>query len=114
MRANYSSISEKLEKYETAEMLADKKTVFSDEAYASYLDTDEFKALMSEENLKKFSKDELIEKADAALGRLVKTSKTFSYQKPEQTEKPMPATIAFGAHEPSNSFLDSLLKRKIK
>lgn len=114
MRANYSSISEKLEKYETAEMLADKKTVFSDEAYASYLDTDEFKALMSEENLKKFSKDELIEKADAALGRLVKTSKTFSYQEPEQTEKPIPATIAFGAHEPSNSFLDSLLKRKIK
>lgn len=114
MRANYSSISEKLEKYETAEMLADKKTVFSDEAYASYLDTDEFKALMSEKNLKKFSKDELIEKADAALGRLVKTSKTFSYQEPEQTEKPIPATIAFGAHEPSNSFLDSLLKRKIK
>ena len=114
MRANYSSISEKLEKYETAEMLADKKTVFSDEAYASYLDTDEFKALMSEENLKKFSKDELIEKADAALGRLVKTSKTFSYQEPEQTEKPILATIAFGAHEPSNSFLDSLLKRKIK
>lgn len=114
MRANYSSISEKLEKYETAEMLADKKTVFSDKAYASYLDTDEFKALMSEENLKKFSKDELIEKADAALGRLVKTSKTFSYQEPEQTGKPMPATIAFGAHEPSNSFLDSLLKRKIK
>lgn len=114
MRANYSSISEKLEKYETAEMLAEKKTVFSDKAYASYLDTDEFKALMSEENLKKFSKDELIEKADAALGRLVKTSKTFSYQEPEQTEKPMPATIAFGAHEPSNSFLDSLLKRKIK
>lgn len=114
MRENYSSISEKLEKYETAEMLADKKTVFSDEAYASYLDTDEFKALMSEENLKKFSKDELIEKADAALGRLVKTSKTFSYQEPEQTEKPKPATIAFGAHDPSNSFLDSLLKRKIK
>lgn len=114
MRANYSSISEKLAKYENAEMIADKMTVFSDEAYTNYLDTDEFKALMSEENLKKFSKEELIEKADAALGRLVKVNKAFSYQEPEKKENPKPASFAFGAHEQSSSFLDSLLKKKIK
>lgn len=112
MRANYSSISEKLAKYENAEVMADKMTVFSDEAYTNYLETKEFKSLMSEENMKKFSKEELVEKADAALGRLVKVNKTFSYQEPEKKEKPKPATLAFGAHEGSSSFLDSLLKKK--
>lgn len=114
MRANYSSIVEKLAKYEDAEVMADKMTVFSDEAYTNYLETKEFKSLMSEENMKKFSKEELVEKADAALGRLVKVNKTFSYHEPEKKEKPKPATLAFGAHEGSSSFLDSLLKKKTK
>lgn len=114
MRANYSSISEKLAKYEDAELLADKKTVFSDEAYANYLETDEFKNLMSDETMRKFSKEELIEKADAALGRLVKMNKTFSYKEPEQKKTPAAPVIMFGAHEQSNSFLDSLLKKKVK
>lgn len=112
MRSNYSSIVEKLAKYEDAEVMADKMTVFSDKAYANYLETKEFKLLMSEENMKKFSKEELIEKADAALGRLVKVNKAFSYQEPEKKENPKPATFAFGAHEGSSSFLDSLLKKK--
>ena len=33
---------------------------------------------MDVENVKKFTKDELVEKADAALGKVVKTTKTFS------------------------------------
>ncbi|MFR7913755.1 hypothetical protein [Eubacterium ramulus] len=37
--------------------------------------TDEFKALMKKDVLTKFSKEELIEKADAALGKLVKHTK---------------------------------------
>lgn len=53
MRANYSSISEKLAKYEDAEMLADKMTVFNDDAYTGYLDTEEFKSLMSEDTIEK-------------------------------------------------------------
>ena len=79
MRANYAAISEKLSKYEEAESIADKMTVFEDEAYANYLETEEFKNLMSVDTVKKFSKEELAEKADAALGKLVKTTKKFSF-----------------------------------
>ena len=112
LRGNYSIIADKLSKYEEAEMLADKMTVFSDEAYANYLETDEFKSLMSKDVMKKFSKEELIEKADAALGRLVKVNKTFAYQEPEQKDKNMYSMFGFGRHEQSNSFLDNLLKKK--
>lgn len=78
MRSNYSSIVEKLEKYEEAEIIADKATVFEDEAYSDFIDTDEFKNLMTKEILKKFSKEELKEKADAAYGRLMKAKKNFA------------------------------------
>lgn len=88
MRANYSSIQEKLAKYEEAEDIADKMTVFDDEAYGEYLETAEFKALMNKDILAKFSKEELIEKADAALGKLVKTNKTFAMNaEPEKVKK---------------------------
>ena len=79
MRANYAAISEKLSKYEEAESIADKMTVFDDPAYANYLESDEFKNLMNNDIVKKFTKEELAEKADAALGRLVKTTKNFSF-----------------------------------
>ena len=46
MRANYSSIQEELNNYKEAEIFADKMTVFEDEAYSAYLDTEEFKNLM--------------------------------------------------------------------
>ena len=112
MRANYSSISEKLAKYEDAEAMADKMTVFTDEAYTNYLDTEEFKNLMLEDNVRKFSKEELVEKADATLGRLVKTSKTFAYE-PRQEKKTTAPMFAFAKVEQNNSFLDNLLKKKI-
>lgn len=79
MRANYAAISEKLSKYEESESIADKMTVFDDPAYANYLESDEFKNLMNNDIVKKFTKEELAEKADAALGRLVKTTKNFSF-----------------------------------
>lgn len=79
MRANYAAISEKLSKYEEAESIADKMTVFDDPAYANYLESDEFKNLMNNDIVKKFTKEELAEKADTALGRLVKTTKNFSF-----------------------------------
>ena len=79
MRSNYSSIVEELNTYKSAEVYADKMTVFDDEAYADYLETDEFKALMSDESVNQYSKEELAEKADATLGKLVKKNKTFSY-----------------------------------
>ena len=79
MRSNYSSIVEELNTYKSAEIYADKMTVFDDEAYADYLETDEFKALMSDESVNQYSKEELAEKADATLGKLVKKNKTFSF-----------------------------------
>ena len=79
MRSNYSSIVEELNTYKSAEVYADKMTVFDDDAYADYLETDEFKALMSDESVNRYSKEELAEKADATLGKLVKKNKTFSY-----------------------------------
>lgn len=87
MRSNYSSILSQLNTYKAAEDYADKMTVFEDEAYANYLETEEFKSLMSDETVKKFSKDELIEKADATLGRLVKKNKAFSFSE-NSTNKP--------------------------
>lgn len=79
MRSNYSSIVEQLNAYKYAEDIADKLSIFEDEGYSAYLDTDEFKNLMSEDTLKKFTKEELIEKADAALGKAVKEAKTYSF-----------------------------------
>lgn len=111
MRANYSSISEKLARYEEAEEIADKMTVFEDQAYSKYLETDEFKKLMDVENVKKFTKDELIEKADAALGKVVKTTKTFSMDVEESHTKTKPSFLAFARTEHESSFLDGLLKK---
>ena len=115
MRANYSSISEKLAQYEEAEQIADKMTVFEDEAYKNYLETDEFKSLMDVENVKKFTKEELTEKADAALGKVVKTTKTFTMniEEPKKDEK-RPAFLAFARTEQNSSFLDGLLNNKNK
>lgn len=111
MRDNYSSIQEKLAKYEEAEDIADKMTVFEDEAYGEYLETDEFKALMKKDVLTKFSKEELVEKADAALGKLVKTHKTFAMNtEPEVKNKP--TVLPFVITEHNSSFLDGLLKQK--
>lgn len=111
MRANYSSISEKLARYEEAEEIADKMTVFEDQAYSKYLETDEFKKLMDVENVKKFTKDELVEKADAALGKVVKTTKTFSMDTEESHKETKPSFFAFARAEHESSFLDGLLKK---
>lgn len=111
MRANYSSISEKLARYEEAEEIADKMTVFEDQAYSKYLETDEFKKLMDVENVKKFTKDELAEKADAALGKVVKTTKTFSMDAEEPHKETKPSFFAFARTEHESSFLDGLLKK---
>lgn len=112
MRSNYSSIEAELNKYKEAEAYADKMTVFNDESYSNYLETDEFKELMSEETVKKFTKEELQEKADAALGKLVKKNKTFAFSAEKKDEKKKsPSFFAFAKQETDSSFLDSLLKK---
>nr|DAG16722.1 MAG TPA: hypothetical protein [Caudoviricetes sp.] len=98
MRSNYSSVIEELNTYKSAEVFADKMTVFDDEAYSEYLDTDEFKALMSENSVNKYSKEELSEKADATLGKLVKKNKTFSFAG-ETPQKKHVSRVAFNAEK---------------
>ena len=98
MRSNYSSVVEELNTYKSAEVFADKMTVFDDEAYSEYLDTDEFKALMSEDSVNKYSKEELSEKADATLGKLVKKNKTFSLAG-ETSQKKHVSRVAFNAEK---------------
>ena len=98
MRSNCSSIVEELNTYKSAEVFADKMTVFDDEAYSEYLDTDEFKALMSEDSVNKYSKEELSEKADATLGKLVKKNKTFSFAG-ETPQKKHVSRVAFNAEK---------------
>lgn len=98
MRSNYSSVVEELNTYKSAEVFADKMTVFNDEAYSEYLDTDEFKALMSEDSVNKYSKEELSEKADATLGKLVKKNKTFSFAG-ETSQKKHVSRVAFNAEK---------------
>ena len=98
MRSNYSSIIEELNTYKSAEIYADKMTVFEDEAYADYLETDEFKALMSEDSVNKYSKEELSEKADATLGKIVKKNKTFSFAG-ETSQKKHVNRVAFNAEK---------------
>lgn len=111
MRTNYSSIQTELNAYKEAEEKADKMSVFEDESYSNYLETDEFKELMSDENIKKFSKDELQEKADAALGKLVKKTGTFALNPEKKEEKKTSSFFAFAKQEKDSSFLDSLLKK---
>ena len=98
MRSNYSSIVEELNTYKSAEIYADKMTVFEDEAYADYLETDEFKALMSEDSVNKYSKEKLSEKADATLGKIVKKNKTFSFAG-ETSQKKHVNRVAFNAEK---------------
>lgn len=98
MRSNYSSVVEELNTYKSAEVFADKMTVFDDEAYSEYLDTDEFKALMSEDSVNKYSKEGLSEKADATLGKLVKKNKTFSFAG-ETPQKKHVSRVAFNAEK---------------
>lgn len=98
MRSNYSSVVEELNTYKSAEVFADKMTVFDDEAYSEYLDTDEFKALMSEDSVNKYSKEELSEKADATLGKLVKKNKTFSFAG-KTSQKKHVSRVAFNAEK---------------
>lgn len=98
MRSNYSSAIAELNTYKSAEVFADKMTVFDDEAYSEYLDTDEFKALMSEDSVNKYSKEELSEKADATLGKLVKKNKTFSFAG-ETPQKKHVSRVVFNAEK---------------
>lgn len=70
LRSNYALVSERLTAYEVAEADAKKDAILAEEAYAQYLETDEFKELA--ENRDEYSVDELAEKAELAFSKCVK------------------------------------------
>lgn len=111
MRANYSSIQSELNTYKTAEAYADKMHVFDDESYTQFLDTPEFKELMKEETINKYSKEELEDKANIAFSKLVKKNKTFALEHP-MGEKSKANMFTFGKIDQKSSFLDGLLNQK--
>ena len=114
MRANYSTICNELSQYKESEEIADKKTVFAHEAYSAYLNTPEFEELMKEDTLKKYSKEELIEKADSTLGKIVKETKAFSYSANSSTEEKPVKMFGFARSTKESSFLDGLLEKTKK
>ena len=88
-------------------------TVFNDTNYQQFLNTEEFKLLMSKENVDKYSKEELQDKAEITFAKLVKAQGTFAATVVE--EKPEVKTsmfTAFSARTETNSFLDKLLNQK--
>jgi hypothetical protein len=113
MRSNYSSILNELNVFKAEELHADKMTVFNDTNYQQFLNTEEFKSLMSKENVDKYSKEELQDKAEITFAKLVKAQGTFAATVVE--EKPEVKTsmfTAFSARTETNSFLDKLLNQK--
>lgn len=112
MRANYSSIQTELNTYKTAEAYADKMTIFEEESYAQFLETPEFKELMSDEIVNKYSKEELEDKANIAFSKLVKKNKTFALDTSIEEKPVAKPMFAFGKIEQKSSFLDGLLNQK--
>lgn len=113
MRSNYSSILNELNVFKAEVLYADKMTVFNDTNYQQFLNTEEFKLLMSKENVDKYSKEELQDKAELTFAKLVKAQGTFAATVVE--EKPEVKTsmfTAFSARTETNSFLDKLLNQK--
>lgn len=71
MRSNYSQYKDKVEKYEKVELDKKKSEIFEKEAYAKYLETEEFKAL--QKDIDEYSVEELADKAEIAFAKCVQT-----------------------------------------
>lgn len=107
MKANYSSISEKLASYQAAELHAEREAILADESYAGYLETESFKTL--KENIDTYSVEDLKTACELAFAKEVrKNVSTFSAK--EET-KPVNTFFAFAKTNHESSFLDGLLKK---
>lgn len=106
MRANYSAISEKLAKYELAELNAQRDEILNSEKYAQYAETEAFKNLR--EHKQEYSLDELKTQCELAFAAQFDgkpATQNFS------AEQKQPRTFMFGLQERTgNSFLDGLHK----
>lgn len=102
MRSNYSSIQEKLNQYEAAELKAQKEVVFTKDVYAKYLETEEFVTLKN--NIDNFSVEELNEKAELAFAKCVQRLGFSFNEKPvENANKPTRVNIPFSQKEDNPS-----------
>lgn len=76
MRANYSTVVEKLSAYEKAEDDANKSAIFEDAAYKAYLNEKEFVDLIDHKD--EFTVAELQDKAELAFAKCVKKNASFA------------------------------------
>ena len=104
MRSNYSSISEKLAKYESE---PEKIAVLESSDYSAIANEEDFVNLKKRENYFDLSVDEVKTKADELLLQYAKSGKlNFAEEKKEEPQKDF---FAFARVEKSSSFLDGLL-----
>lgn len=109
MRSNYSLISDKLSKYEAAELKAEKEAVFADEAYADFIETEGFKTIR--ENMDTYSVDELKNACELQFAKEVRAKKSFSLEKPEESKKSKYVSFASVLNkneDGGNAFLNGL------
>ena len=78
-----SEVKEKLAGYEQAELNAQKESVLSDEAYAEYLDTEEFTAV--KEKMETLSVEELKTEAELAFAKCARKAKVQVSDNKENT-----------------------------
>ena len=111
MRSNYSSISDKLQKYESE---PEKMEILNSSDYANIADQADFAELKKQENHFDLTVDELKEKADAMLLQYAKSGKlNFAVvEQNEKKEEPKKDFFAFARVESNTSFLDGLLNNK--
>jgi hypothetical protein len=110
MRSNYSSISDKLAKYESE---PEKMDILNSSDYANIADHADFEELKKQENHFDLTVDELKEKADAMLLAYAKSGKLkFASNVEQHNEEPKKDFFAFARFEQNTSFLDSLLNKK--
>ena len=106
-RANYSAVSEELEKYKSE---PEKMEIFESSEWEIISDTKEFNDLKLQENHFSLSKDEITEQLNSMLLEFVKKGTKTAFSK-EKEVKPR-AMFAFGGRqEDSNDFLTRLRDR---
>jgi len=89
MKSNYAALEQFKADKEAEVVREEKMNLLAD--YAAISETDEYKALV--QNIDTFSKDEVVEKADAIVGKLARQGKNFSFN----AEAPVaPAKHFFG------------------
>ena len=110
MRSNYSSIEEKLQKYESE---PEKMDILNSSDYANIADQANFNELKKQENHFDLTVDEVKEKADAMLLQYAKSGKLNFAVNEQPKDEPKKDFFAFARVEHNTSFLDGLLKSRM-